>query len=317
MLVEGRDSITGLNSYDPLLMPTNAKIQDVDDLYVFGDSLSDIGNVYNLTTIPIIGEFIPDLPPSPPYFDGRFTNGPTWVEILSQNLDAEKLTASTDLSLFGDFDGDTVDRSVNFAYGGAESKGNQGISAIFPDVLGQIEQFAEDSDRAGQAPDPEDLFVILAGANDYLFDPNVTPEEVVDNLTTGIESLSQSGAQNFLISNLPDLGKIPGALNGQFSRSSQTLTDLSDRHNNLLAQNLNDLDNSLPDDVNIVPLDVNDLFDRVVAGPQNFGLTNVTQSALTGDTIVANPNEYLFWDDIHPTATGHRLIAELATTVLS
>lgn len=63
------------------------------DLFVFGDSLSDIGNSYDQT--------FGLLPPDPPYFEGRFSNGPLAVETLAQNL------------------GLTLNRETNFAVGGA------------------------------------------------------------------------------------------------------------------------------------------------------------------------------------------------------
>ena len=47
----------------------------ITDLYVFGDSLSDTGNLFALT--------FGIEPPSPPYFDGRFSDGPVWVETLA------------------------------------------------------------------------------------------------------------------------------------------------------------------------------------------------------------------------------------------
>lgn len=59
-------------------------------LYVFGDSLSDDGNLYKLT----------GLPPAP-YYKGRFSNGPVWVEYLPALSGLSSSPAN------------------NFAYGGA------------------------------------------------------------------------------------------------------------------------------------------------------------------------------------------------------
>ena len=69
-------------------------------------------------------------------------------------------------------------------------------------------------------------------------------------------------------------------------------------------------------------LDVAALFADAIADPAAFGLTNVADSAAPGlepgagsyDTsqIVPNPNEYIFWDDVHPTATVHAVLAERA-----
>ena len=51
--------------------------EPIDKIIVFGDSLSDNGNVLSLTekakkVIPLV----PLIPKNPPYFSGRFTNGP-------------------------------------------------------------------------------------------------------------------------------------------------------------------------------------------------------------------------------------------------
>ena len=64
------------------------------------------------------------------------------------------------------------------------------------------------------------------------------------------------------------------------------------------------------------------LFNQAIANPAAFGLTNVTDSAAPGlepgdssyntGQIVSNPNQYLFWDDLHPTATVHAELAQYA-----
>ncbi len=69
-------------------------------------------------------------------------------------------------------------------------------------------------------------------------------------------------------------------------------------------------------------LDVASLFSQAIANPAAFGLTNVTNSAAPGlepgdssyntSQIVANPNQYLFWDDLHPTQTVHAELAQFA-----
>jgi phospholipase/lecithinase/hemolysin len=318
------DSLTGLESKKPLVGLTNLETNNVDDLYVFGDSLSDIGNTYTLSTLPIVGDLIPDTPPSPPYFDGRFTNGPTWVEMLAEDLDVEDLTASTDLSIFGSFEGGTVDRSVNFAYGGAETEGNTGLRALLPDLLDQVAQFTQDSDRAGQMADAEDLFVVWAGANDYLFDASAKPKDVVNNIIESVEELYDRGARNFLVPNLPDLGKTPGAIeshaiNGdEIVHSSEKLTKLTDRHNKRLARELENLEDDLSGDIKITTLDVNSLFDRLIEQPQDFGITTIDRPFLdeSNPTMGDSPDRYLFWDDIHPTAFVHRILAEAAASVI-
>ena len=60
-------------------------------------------------------------------------------------------------------------------------------------------------------------------------------------------------------------------------------------------------------------VEVDEFLDEVVANPASYGLANVTERCYTGDDITFNgsgdvcptPSSYLFWDGIHPTATGH------------
>src|ERR1043165_7474947 len=83
------------------LVPVLATAGPFRGVVVFGDSLSDSGNVFAATK-PVLAKAIPV---SPPYFQGRFSNGPVWVAILAEQLG---------LPLRPFLQGDT-----NFAFGGA------------------------------------------------------------------------------------------------------------------------------------------------------------------------------------------------------
>ena len=73
----------------------SAQTGSFSSLFVFGDSLSDSGNAF----VPTGGA----IPASPPYLNGRFSNGPIWVEHLAPAL------------------GFTFNGATDFAIGGAET----------------------------------------------------------------------------------------------------------------------------------------------------------------------------------------------------
>lgn len=276
--------VTGL-FFSSVLFPLQATAQDSQQLYVFGDSLSDTGNLYNATGGTI--------PPSPPYSQGRFSNDRLWVEYLAADLGAT---------------------STNFAFGGATTGSNNTIpipdSLPIPPLPG-LEQQITSFQAANPIANPDALYVIWAGANDYLGGGVVDPSVPVNNLSGAITTLAESGAENFLVVNLPDLGKIPGTSNSPQASSLSTLTSL---HNSNLDTSLDALSTSYG--IDIYDLDVSSLFAAAIAQPAKYGFTNVTDACLTDTGICSNPNQYLFWDELHPTDTAHKIIGELASSRL-
>ncbi|MFS0519155.1 SGNH/GDSL hydrolase family protein [Nostoc sp. UIC 10607] len=276
-----------------LIFPLKVLAQNNDEIYVFGDSLSDTGNVFNAT-----GGIIPS---SPTYFNGRFSNGPIWVEYLASNL------------------GLNLNLNTNFAYGGATTGSkNIGIASL-PGLQQQINSFTSTNPSAN----PNALYVIWAGTNDYLdyfFGDIPNPTQAVNNLSVSVTSLAAVGAKNFLVVNLPDLGKFP--VTGGNNQDSSLLSTFTSAHNSSLTANLNFLSQQLSPDINLIPLDVNSLFNTIIAAPEEFGFTNVTESCVGDLSVVpinvpkqpvaCEPDKFLFWDQIHPTTSVHKLIGELA-----
>jgi outer membrane lipase/esterase len=264
------------------LLPLPVFAQNIEGITIFGDSLSDNGNAFKATGS--------NIPASPPYFNGRFSNGPVWVEGFPTEL---KLPAAA---------------VNNFAVGGATSGTN---STGSPTVTDELNRFLLASPKAN----PNGLFVIWAGANDY--QGGITnPAQVVGNLTTSVQRLIGAGGPQFIVPNLPDLGRTPaGAAN---PIQSAGLSQLTAAHNLGLRTSLQTLVQNNPN-ISIVPTDMAALFQAVVTNPARFGFTNVTQSCLNPTTgaVCATPDAFLFWDTVHPTAAGHRLVSAYALDTLT
>ena len=71
--------------------------------------------------------------------------------------------------------------------------------------------------------------------------------------------------------------------------------------------------------VSIARLDAYELLNDIVTDPQGFGLTNATRACVMPHEepfFCQAPDEYLFWDGIHPTRAAHTIVAQAAASVL-
>src|SRR5262245_43423824 len=94
----------------------------IDQIYAFGDSLSDIGNVFIGTN---------GAQPLPPYVNHQFSNGPVWVQDLAAGLGLPALTPS----LAG---------GTDYAYGSGETAPESfNVSNVATDILGPTGQIAQ------------------------------------------------------------------------------------------------------------------------------------------------------------------------------
>lgn len=265
-----------------------ARAASFAQLISFGDSLSDTGNVSNATL---------GFSPGSNYFNGRFSNGPLWVEALAGSLSVAAPTPSrTD--------------GLNYAHGGTKTGlgSTTFVFFSFPNVGTQVNQYLQSN-----TPTSAQLFTVYGGANDFLNNLGQNPTTVVNNLVAHVTALNNAGARHILVPNLPLLGLTPRYNANPTNRDAYN--NLTAAFNAQLASAMDALDAQLP--AKIYDFDVAAAFSDILANPAQFGLTNVTQPALVNGTVVANPDQYLFYDDVHPTRVGHRLLGAAAFDVVS
>jgi phospholipase/lecithinase/hemolysin len=281
--------------------------QAYDQVIVFGDSLSDNGNL-----AAKFGGAVPGAP----YFNGRFSSGPVAVEVLATQLG---------LPL------------VDYAYGGAMTGTDNQFQAQNPLVANtgmksQVANFTNQLASSGKAADSQALYMVWGGGNDFLAvigtgnfsNINAVVTTAVTNLVTEVGTLYAAGARDFLIPLLPDLGTTFYGTSGQIP--SSLLSSLSTSFNGALSAQLNVLKGSRAD-MNLNIFDTPSVLAGVRASIAANG-GNVTDRCWTGDytgagssaPVCSDPSQYYLFDKVHPTgfvhdAVGHAMATSLTTAV--
>jgi phospholipase/lecithinase/hemolysin len=257
-----------------MAMTSIASASSFSSVIVYGDSLSDNGNLYSF-----IG-----YPPSPPYYNGRFSNGPVAAEQLATLL------------------GDPL---YDFAVGGATSGvgnyvdgGTQTTTGIYG-LPGMQVELAESAPLLASPLVSSSLFLVWGGANDFLV--GGSPTVAAQNIDSIVATLEGDGAQHILVPGLPNLGLTPDYL------GDAAATAYSTQFNAVLLADL-------PGDATYY--NTSALLNEIEANPGAFGITDTTDACLVGTTVCANPSQHLFWDGFHPTTTTDTIVADqFAATV--
>jgi phospholipase/lecithinase/hemolysin len=239
-------------------------------LYVFGDSLSDTGR-------------------NPPgegtnYFNGRFSNGPLWVEYLSADL------------------GIPYNSSNNFAVSGSTTS----------DLADQI------AGLNGASIPPAALCTVLSGGNDFIavtttgLTNNTTwailLTNMVDNLTNAVGELYSEGARHIIVGNLANLAQTPAFIQedvGPYASYSNLVVSKVNLFNQMLyAAVTNEMQQY--SGLRLYLFDDNYGLNSVLIAPAAYGFTVTMQGALEDPSLADKSTngpgaDYVFWDDIHPT----------------
>lgn len=323
----------------------------IKEVIIFGDSLSDNGNLYNILKI---------IPKSPPYYDGRFTNGPTWAEHVGNYYYSKNYA--------------TVE---NYAYGGATAvvhhplKDHYVAPVILQEELDGYLLKSIHNDKTNT------LYVLWIGANDYLYektsDIGAVTDQVVNKISDFLTQLIHEGGRTFLILNLPDLSSTPFA---RENNNGERLKNLTVAHNQKLNLAINILKEQYQD-TQFATIDIfyilNDMVSHLDKYNSQYGthVSNVTDTCWSGDwwgrsgsllstevqntfssnkvtllnrtldqkqisqMIMSSPtlaisyraentktkpcedaDSYLFWDVLHPTAIIHQVLGDIVIEAL-
>ncbi len=294
-MIKGK-ATAGLAALAAILLAGTAQAQ-TPRYVTFGDSLSDIGNLFTATGTP-----------PPPYFNGRFSNGRTWIEYLSPGQS-------------GWTGGATPTGGVNYAFGGSRTDNLVGLP---PGTVTQIGAFLAGGGTFGA----NDIVTMWAGANN-IFQGIAIPANqntaamgaiatgAANDVVNQVNTLAGAGARTIVVLSLPDIGLAP---NFNTSPASPLATFSVSTFNTTLKNGLATIASARPG-TRILQVNIAGLFSAAIANPSAFGFANVTNQCLTTVACVtasqAVQNTYLFWDGVHPTTAGHALVANAVSQYLN
>ena len=309
------------------------------NLYVLGDSLSDIGA---LTGILSNLSYSSGVKFDEPFYKNRsFSDGPVAAEYVAQFLNLKEFEPGWKYSFFGK---EYEQRGQNYAvsYATAAEYSTLLHSYFFNEfcLANQLNALIKHNSNIGS----EDLVIITIGGNDimcaYTHESNKAQEEIlnkaVSEICNALRVLSEHGVQHIVVANAPDIGLIP-AFNKN-KEASKLVTELTNSFNEKLASGLEEVKEDCPD-LRVKQLDLYSKMNELIDEYKNNGLnyqdaciSNIadgvdgfmdTVSTLF-DLIFAgklesqyNPGcseemleNYFFFDYFHPTGEPHRQLGE-------
>jgi len=283
-----------------------APVPQFTEMVVFGDSLSDTGNLGGIWAI-LAGY---------QQHDDRFTCGPSttpssqygevWHEVLAHSIN---LTPATKSDAGG----------MNYAHGDATT-GDGTANLGLTDNVGK--QLAGHLSRLSP-PDPDALYVVFAGGND-LVDAAGTLDllgapgsaeailaqaarNAVGNLEGYIRTLAtQDSARTVLWPNLPDLSKVPRA--ATFPETTRTALASASAVFKLECSNA--VARLRKEGVFLYEFDVYAQFEDMLSNPAAYGFENTT--GVADGSGAPSADTYVFWDAMHPTSIAHHYLGQAA-----
>jgi len=279
-------------------------------IFIFGASFMDPGNHFAVTRETAHPPF--EMIEFASYGIGghRPTNGPTWVEVLAREMELTEWgkPAYRDPA-FGNY---------AFAYGRA-----QGSDYVIPkNLTSQVTDWMNNG-YCTYAPMEDSLFIVDSGYADLLDimavmappEPDIGAAMAIMNgmalsIAANIDRLYDCGARNLLFTNLTPVEYGPISNGGRPPEEIEPVLSLM--YNSYFLQPIVVLPNLAR--MNFSAVDLFDFVGGLVLNPEGYGFTNVTDACVTPyvlkDAFCKNRDEYVFWDQLHPTKKVHALIAE-------
>ncbi|BAT80399.1 hypothetical protein LR48_Vigan635s002100 [Vigna angularis] len=311
-------------------------------LFVFGDSLFDVGNNnYINTTADYQANYSPYGETFFKYPTGRFSDGRVLPDFIAEYANLPLIPPYLFPGNHRYVDG------VNFASAGARAlvQTHQGLVI---DLKTQLSYFRKVSKELRQQLGNAETTALLAkavyliniGINDYEISLSKNSsnsrtdekhvEMVVGNLTSVIKGIHEAGGRKFGVFSLPAAGCVPyvkGLVNGSKGSCVEEASALPKLHNSVLYLELGKLKKEL-EGFKYSYVDYFTITFDVINNPSKYGLKEGDVACCGSGPhrgynscggrrevkdyeLCENPKEYVFFDSLHPTQSAHQIVSQL------
>ena len=340
--LSGKENIFQLTPYIRTYLTENLHIPPI-----FTQDLAKQGLLFAKCIISMID--IGDIPPWP-YYKGRFSDGPVWPEYLRtmmsipENKSMNFAHGGSWTLCFDDKNNALVDLGKLSEVKLSSRLPHLSLGTLIPPCLNlQIKtNLLGTQTESGQSQvPPNSIAFILSGANDYISGIENT-DIVVTEQAKAIDYLIERGVSHVVWFKLPDITIAP-KYNNTDPMDKQKIADIIQRHNNNIDVIASTFQARYPQ-VQLIVFDLWEVQNNLHANLElDYPFANVVNSCLQGEngnaslatsqfrqytsnqafnhsnnhlstdikSICAAPENYYFWDELHPTTTVHYYIAKI------
>lgn len=266
---------------------SSLEAKKIDKILLFGDSYFDTGAGNALA----MSLGINLMAPTPPYFNGRSSNGPIWVDYVSWMLNLDV---------------------TNYAIAGATSGTNNLNNPSLGGLFQQIERYQSEKKKIQS----DTLVIVDGGANDFfalIGTSNLTPEGLaaqtqatISNLLEVYSKLQILGAKKIVAWNFADSGAIPLLNDPAFGLTDlkPIFTEIAVNFNPLFAEAINNFNSH--NEAHVYVFDSFTTFNQVLEEYRQAGIDTSLHTITTmpdGTFIISGPrpDQTAFYDQVHPT----------------
>ncbi|VVA35472.1 PREDICTED: GDSL [Prunus dulcis] len=316
-----------------------SSVNVVSGIFIFGDSIFDAGNNHFNKNSTAQADFPPYGSTFFHYPTGRFTNGRTVADFISQfmGIDLQKPYLEAQIEVLNGSLKDYPSNGINFASAGSgvlqATNSDLGVTSL-QEQLRQFQTLVEQN-QVNKTLVQNSIFLFESGSNDIFsyfipidppkLDPDAYVQAMLTQVSKFLDQIYKLGARRVSVFSLGPVGCVPARalLPGTpIDRCYGKMNAMVNKFNKGLESLVNDMPSKHRGVLSVYGA-VYDIVQHFRATPTRYRFSDVSsaccgegtlggmiQCGKEGYGLCPNPNEFLFWDYFHPSERAYKLISK-------